>query len=123
MVDNFLKAYDRKIRPKVTSRVIDTLMNYSWPGNVRELQNVMFRFVTLKRLDLAGDTSPVPVLEADEAVTDDQAPALSEAVAQFEKRRINESLAQHRWNRTHTAKALGIGLRTLQRKMQLYGLK
>jgi PAS domain S-box-containing protein len=122
LVDHFLKAYDRQIRPKVTARVIDTLMNYNWPGNVRELQNVMFRFVTLKRLDLVGGTSPMPALETDEAAVDAQVATLSEAMAGFEKKQIYAALAQHRWNRTHTAKTLGIGLRTLQRKMQLHGL-
>jgi len=123
LVENFLKAYDRKIRPSVTSKVMDTLMNYNWPGNVRELQNVMFRFVTLKRLDLVGETSPMPAFEIEEG--EDAAPVagLPEAVAHFEKRQINAALAQCRWNRTHTANKLGIGLRTLQRKMQLYDLK
>ncbi len=122
LVDHFLKAYDRKIRPKVTTRVIDTLMKYDWPGNVRELQNVMFRFVTLKRLDLVGDTAPMPEPEK-EALVDADIANLAEAVKRFEKRQIDAALAQHRWNRTRTAKALGIGLRTLQRKMQFYDLK
>ena len=121
LVENFLKAYDRKIRPRVTPRVIETLMNYNWPGNVRELQNVLYRFVTLKRLDLAGDTKSMP-LEVEENDGTDAILNLPEAVAQFEKKQINAVLAQNRWNRTRTAKALGIGLRTLQRKMQSYGI-
>ena len=44
--------------------------------------------------------------------------SLPDAVASFEKRRITAALAQYRWNRTRTASALGIGLRTLQRKMK-----
>jgi transcriptional regulator with PAS, ATPase and Fis domain len=37
--------------------------------------------------------------------------------------RIVAALAQHRWNRTRTAKALGIGLRTLQRKMKSHQIQ
>ena len=118
LAEHFFKAYDRKIRPTLTNRIMDTLMNYNWPGNVRELQNVLYRFVTLKRLDLAGDAS-IPTLEpsAEEAAA---AASLPDAVASFEKRQIAAALAQCRWNRTRTAKALGIGLRTLQRKMKIH---
>ena len=31
-------------------------------------------------------------------------------------------LNEHNWNRTHTSKALGISLRTLQRNMQAWGI-
>ncbi|MCG8616126.1 MAG: sigma 54-interacting transcriptional regulator, partial [Desulfobacterales bacterium] len=125
LTDYCLKAYDRKIRPRITAKIMDTLMNYTWPGNVRELQNVLYRFVTLKRLDLTGtvpsfDITPGEGTEADEAPL---TTSLGDAVAAFEKQRINAALAECRWNRTHTAKHLRIGLRTLQRKMKQYGIQ
>ena len=122
LVEHFMKAYDRKIRPQVTDRIIDTLMNYNWPGNVRELQNVLYRFVTLKRLDLVGDTLTVASVEADDEDAPPDVP-LPQAVGAYEKRRITAALAQHRWNRTRTARHLGIGLRTLQRKIKDYGIR
>ncbi len=122
LVEHFLKAYDRKIRPPVTPAVIETLTNYNWPGNVRELQNVMYRFVTLKRLDLIGDIAAIP-LETNDIPEEVSRAALPEAVAAFEKRHISAALAEHHWNRTRTAKSLKIGLRTLQRKMNTYGIK
>jgi transcriptional regulator with PAS, ATPase and Fis domain len=121
LVDHFLKAYDRMIRPTLTNRIMDTLMNYDWPGNVRELQNVLYRFVTLKRLDLVGSTS-LPPVEPPEETAVNGAMALPDAVAAFEKRHLAAALAEHRWNRTRTARALGIGLRTLQRKMKTHGI-
>ena len=122
LAEHFFKAYDRKIRPTLTARVMDTLMNYGWPGNVRELQNVLYRFVTLKRLDLSGNT-PLPALAPVADEVDSAATGLTEIVAAFEKRHIAAALAEHRWNRTRTAKALGIGLRTLQRKMKAHGIQ
>jgi transcriptional regulator with PAS, ATPase and Fis domain len=123
LIDHFLKAYDRKMRPQLSDEVMDTLLAYDWPGNVRELQNVLYRFVTLKRLDLTGETPAEPALLAAPSAPADplNAPdqnSLPSAVAQYEKRVITACLVRYRWNRTHTAKALGIGLRTLQRKMK-----
>ena len=40
----------------------------------------------------------------------------------IEKHVILETLKHHRYNRTHAAKTLGIGVRTLQRKLKSYGL-
>ena len=122
LVEHFLKAYDRKIRPRVTPAVIETLTNYNWPGNVRELQNVMYRFVTLKRLDLVGDTAAIS-FESDDIHGDLPRASLPKAVAAFEKQQITAALAEHRWNRTRTARSLQIGLRTLQRKMNTYHIK
>jgi DNA-binding NtrC family response regulator len=84
--------------------------------------------VTLKRLDLTGETLSDPgTLSPPVAMDDPQALStptpLSEALAQVEKRLITDCLARCRWNRTHTARSLGIGLRTLQRKMKSLGIQ
>ncbi len=123
LVEHFLMAYDRKLRPQITAKVMDTLMNYPWPGNVRELQNVLYRFVTLKRLDLTGGNVPVQTA-VDSAPNEQPALApLADAVENLERRLITATLAECRWNRTRAARALGIGLRTLQRKMKAYGIR
>ena len=123
LVEHFLMAYDRKLRPQITAKVMDTLMNYPWPGNVRELQNVLYRFVTLKRLDLTGGNVPVqPAVDSAPNEQPDLTP-LADAVENLERRLITATLAECRWNRTRAARALGIGLRTLQRKMKAYGIR
>lgn len=124
LIEYCLKAYDRKIRPRVTSKIMDTLMNYTWPGNVRELQNVLYRFVTLKRLDLTGvDPSVEPAAAEVQTVAAAPDASLADAMAGFEKQQITAALAACRWNRTQTAKRLKIGLRTLQRKMKQHGIQ
>lgn len=128
LIDHFLKAYDRNMCPQFTKQVMQTLLAYDWPGNVRELQNVLYRFVTLKRLDLTGETLSDPgPLSPPVAMDDPQgrltSSPLPEALAQVEKRLITDCLARCRWNRTHTARSLGIGLRTLQRKMKALGIE
>ncbi len=123
LTEHFLKAYDRKIRPRVTTKIMDTLMNYTWPGNVRELQNVLYRFVTMKRLDLTGVSPSVGTEFTDKTAVSYIGTPLVDAVAGFEKQQITAALAECRWNRTKTAKQLGIGLRTLQRKIKHHSIQ
>ena len=122
LIEHFLKAYDRKIRPGITSGAMETMMNHTWPGNVRELQNVLYRFVTLRRLDLT-DTIMTRETGLDTSGKEFNAPSLCDAVAVFEKQMILSALEQCRWNRTQAAEHLKIGLRTLQRKMKLYRIQ
>ncbi len=56
--------------PRGRPAVMDSLLEYDWSGNVRELQNVLYRFVTLKRIDFHGRNAAVkttgkPMLEVD----------------------------------------------------------
>jgi DNA-binding NtrC family response regulator len=53
-----------------------------------------------------------------EETMSDKLPALS--LADLERRRIEECLADHNGNRTHTALELGITVRTLQRKLKMW---
>ncbi len=125
LVEHFLQAYDRKMHPVISGNIKQSLMAYEWPGNVRELQNVLYRFVTLKRLDLTGETVTETIAEpsvAEAPSTEIPDGDLSDAIAAYEKQLIRAALVRCRWNRTQTAKALGIGLRTLQRKMKTLGI-
>ena len=125
LVEHFLQAYDRKMHPVISGNIKQSLMAYEWPGNVRELQNVLYRFVTLKRLDLTGETVTETIAEPSVAAapsTEIPDGDLSDAIAAYEKQLIRAALVRCRWNRTQTAKVLGIGLRTLQRKMKTLGI-
>ena len=53
LIDHFLQSYDKN-HPLLPGQVTEALLNYDWPGNIRELQNVLQRYLTLKRLDFAG---------------------------------------------------------------------
>ena len=53
LIDYFLQLQDKK-HPPLPGHISEALLNYNWPGNIRELQNVLHRYLTLKRLDFAG---------------------------------------------------------------------
>ena len=104
---------------------MDRLVRYPWPGNVRELKNVirgMVRNVTgAGPLDL-GDL-PEEIREGIVAAETEVRLSLGMSLSEVERRVIEMTLAHLNGDRRRTAHVLGIGLRTLQRRLAEYGLK
>ncbi len=100
--------------PYLTPEVEQHLMAYHWPGNVRELENLMERLAILSdsHIDL-HDLPHTPSGNGDHPVS----------MKQMERSAIEHALAAHHGNRTHTAKQLGISLRTLQYRLKEYGIE
>ena len=106
-------------RARLSAAVAECLENYSWPGNVRELRNAMERAVLLSGGDLIlPDHLPARVRTAvrrEQTVTS----AMDEQkLAEIERQAVLEALRKHDFNRTETAKALGISRRALIYKLQ-----
>jgi len=126
LIDHFISVYQYqgKIHP-ITGKILETMLNYDWPGNVRELQNTIHRYFTLKRLDFLG--APSRIAAGREEISNypmrDQNLKLREAVKYFEKTYILKKLDQNQWHRSRVASMLGIGRKTLFRKMEDYGIK
>jgi PAS domain S-box-containing protein len=112
------RAGDEK---RLASKDLSLLLQHDWPGNVRELQNVLERFLALGNLDfLGGGASPLAMDKATEAAMSGH---LREAMAQVERRLILQALEKQGWNRTRTARTLGLPRKTLFRKMQKLNIK
>jgi PAS domain S-box-containing protein len=144
LVDHFIRLHDKK-HPPLPGHIAEALLNYDWPGNVRELQNVLHRYLTLKRLDFAGGPkakyeklnrevdSINPGLVASTIIVEQEKPAQNhhaknkeDSVMNLqdnEKELIMKALAEHDWHRERTAKALGINRKTLFRKMHKFSLE
>jgi DNA-binding NtrC family response regulator len=107
-----------KGRGRFSATVSACLENYPWPGNVRELRNCMERAVLLSRSELIlPDHLPARV----RAVADQPAaPAAGDRdrLDEIERQAILQALRQHGFNRTETAKILGISRRALIYKLQ-----
>jgi DNA-binding NtrC family response regulator len=100
---------------------MELLMQYPWPGNVRELQHKMERAVIMcneplispRHLFLDGlDSRASAVLPSDESS--------AATLREIEKAAIFRSLQFNDNNRTKTADALGISIRTLRNKLREY---
>ena len=112
--------------PDITDAALMRLTSYHWPGNVRQLLNTVQNMVVVaddETLDVRH--IPADIVAGDEP---EEGGAGAGALAgtsleQLEKRAIRETLKLTGGNREQTAKLLGIGERTLYRKLKEYGLR
>jgi DNA-binding NtrC family response regulator len=112
--------------PKVLSQdALELLSRYSWPGNVRELKNVMESVVVFHQ---DGEVTPADLpIEVRESSTLSTTGTPVQSVvgeprtmAEIERQAILETLGRTAGHRARAADILGIGLRTLQRKLKEY---
>ena len=95
-------------------------MSHDYPGNVRELENLIERAFILCRSGLIErEHLPTPIChQATTSTGDGNVDSFKQMEASF----LMSALRQHNWNRTETAKALGIHKTTLFRKIKALGL-
>lgn len=110
---------------RLSSAALTALLLYPWPGNVRELRNAMeaaslvARGETIEPHDLPPHIgAPTAPPSADKAIPLPPSRTLEE----IEREAIRAALAASGGNKTRAARALGIGLSTLHRKVKEYGL-
>ena len=107
-------------KARFSSSVTDCLTRYAWPGNVRELRNAMERAALLSLGELIlPEHLPARVRAASEAVPATE-PQDAERLGEIERQAIVQALRKHDFNRTETAKALGISRRALIYKLQRF---
>jgi len=105
-----------KGRTRFSAAVVDCLERYAWPGNVRELRNAMERAALLSQGEMIlPEHLPTRVRAA---ATQMPPPAGAERLEAIENQAILQALRKHDFNRTETAKALGISRRALLYKLQ-----
>jgi DNA-binding NtrC family response regulator len=127
LVYDFLHQYPLAVRKGITGvsrRALERLVQYPWPGNVRELQNVLEKAVVLTKTQLIENVDLPkgvirPVSRGNESST---AFSLSQWLKEQEKEYLVRQLESFGGRISLTAKSSGLGVRTLRRKMRLYGL-
>jgi len=108
-------------RARFASSVPECLTRYSWPGNVRELRNAMERAALLSLGELIlPEHLPARVRATHPATGPAAEPADAERLGEIERQAIVQALRKHDFNRTETAKALGISRRALIYKLQRF---
>ncbi len=105
------------IDPKAKSAIY----GYSWPGNIRELRNCIESAVVLAK-GSSITLMDLPPSVASETEGDYIRINLGSTLAEAEKEIIRGTLNFEKGNKSKTAEVLGIGRKTLHRKIQEYHL-
>ena len=126
LIDLFCEQFNEKYKRNVVgfdASAIDAMCRYTWPGNVRELENEVQRIVIAAppgAFRVHKENLAKHIIESTDL--DTGSGTLKEQVAQFEKQKIEEALAQTQGERGSAAEILGIDPTTLGRKAEKYGL-
>ncbi len=124
LVHYFLQASAKKNNKnieRVSPEVQQLLMSYSWPGNVRQLKSTVETMVVLAPGDEIGaDVVPSEIRPSTDAAQ--MSSLVGMTMEQAERELIRNTLKLTGGNREQAAKMLGIGERTLYRKIKEYGL-
>jgi len=127
LVQNFIQhhpiAQSKRI-VGVSNKVLGRLMDYPWPGNIRELQNALECAIVLATGRVIEDVK-LPEVACARDLKETQPSAfvsLRQWLREKEKEFLSQKLEDLQGNVGLTAKSCRIGVRTLSRKMRVYGL-
>ena len=122
MLNRFSDTYEKPLSD-FSSEAVQRLESYHWPGNAREMRNVVERAVimgsgqTVKAENLFFyDCSGEPTSGSDEQLR-------PQSIESMEKKLIRKVLEENNWQKTKSARILGINRTTLWHKIKEYGLE
>jgi DNA-binding NtrC family response regulator len=124
LVDYFLHRFcqeNGKALINIGPDALQAMLRYEWPGNVRELRNLIEHLVLLSD---GREIGAVDLRELTRIEIPDEGISIpvGTPLAQVEKEYILRTLDQCKGNRTRASQVLGIGRRTLIRKLAEYGV-
>lgn len=142
LVDSYLKQFRKEIHDRITSispNVLEIFQSYPWPGNIRELRNILERAFLMTKGDcIEVDSLPNELMTTSKI---EAAPAhlpptmnptaqlpstsfnLDQYLVEQEKDVIEKALFKLRWNKSKTAKYLGLKRTTLVSRMKKYNIQ
>ena len=124
--------------PAIEPEAMEALEGYSWPGNIRELRNVIDRALAIAESPaITVDDLPermrglrAPILSSQPTSNDSTVVDLSRLAGDYhanvealEAEYLRFALSRDNWNQTHTARRLGMSLRTLVHKIKVLGVR
>ncbi|WP_259754451.1 sigma-54-dependent transcriptional regulator [Pseudomonas sp. GCEP-101] len=110
---------------------LGSLLHYPWPGNIRELRNEIYRAAALSEgAEVSARAFSLKVLQGQArgalaAACQHGAPAgtLQDHLDAIEATLLKEALLRNHWNKTHTARELGLSRVGLRQKLRRFGLE
>jgi DNA-binding NtrC family response regulator len=120
LAQHFLDLLNRQdgVVKHFTPEALDRLRRHSWPGNVRELRNVVQRAFILA--EEAIDLDALPLGPAERAVGSSVLLPVGTSLSEAERRLIRATLEMYDGDKRRTAEVLGISLKTLYNRLNVY---
>ncbi len=124
LVEHFVKRYDSEMGKQcvgVRDDVMRRFMRHEWRGNIREMQNVIERAVIFAEEDVIR-ACDIGLIGSGAATLSEENENLQASTKAYEKEQILRILNKYDWNKAEAAKALGVGLSSLYRKIDELGI-
>lgn len=134
---HFFERYAQRYRSPLEGlplALTEAFLRHEWRGNVRELENAVRRYLILPDLDSAlgelrqasfaassAEPEPKPAASAGRRLKSPRQSlkeAASQAATEVERRLIEQTLEETRWNRREAARRLDISYKALLNKMK-----
>ena len=117
-VDQFTRKMGKRI-DRIDKEYITAMKQHVWHGNVREFRNVVERSLIMTD----GNTITIDALTPDFKMAQQADASDSLALEDIERKHILKVMEYTRGNKAEAARLLGIGIATLYRKLENYGIK
>src|SRR5213076_1172567 len=130
LIDYFLRKHTRNTSRLIRGLTPDAravMLDYAWPGNVRQLESAIERAILLAENDLSTvEDLPLEVRQEARPAGEGggfKLPAEGISFEEFERALIMQAMERTDYNITKAAKLLGLTFRTLQYRLEKFGIK
>ena len=125
LIASFIKEFAEENKKNIDA--IDTkaqaaLLNYKWKGNIRELRNCIESAVVMSKSNIIT-CDDLPLAIKNESNIDNIIIKPGTTLSEVERIVINKTLSVLNGNKSKTAEVLGIGRKTLHRKLDEYDIE
>ncbi len=120
-----LASNNEQEQPTLSKEAIHGLKHYHFPGNVRELENILERALALyegNTIELDDLNLPCSTELPKAEKFNPSEISLEDYLEEIEKEALSKALEENRWNKTETAKHLGLTFRSLRYRLKKLGL-
>ena len=121
LAQHFIEQYARQIgrtAPSLSTEAKKIFLAYPWPGNVREMMNAIEHGLIVCENEITPGDLPIDMVTSEAPSENDDSLDLKSV----ERNHIIKVLKFTNGNKTETARLLKIGLTTLYRKIEEYGI-